>query len=161
MSCFCCWMITPRETQTLSTKTLWDLIYEQKLSTHHQIMGLRPFHMGISVDKEIIGPLKFFLRYFLKSGRTARENHCNFYSLFNTRLLYMKVKKCISYISELIIFVQITIILSSQNPAYAYYKRTILVEFGWRLSIMEKRKQYLGKISWKYCHVRKNKTSQI
>ena len=59
---FCCCMITPLEFSNLITKIIRDLIYEQKLLTPHQIMALCPFHMlGISVDKEIIGPVKFLL----------------------------------------------------------------------------------------------------
>ena len=44
----------------LKNKTIRHLIYEQKLSTQHQIMALCPLHMGIAVDKEIIGRVKFF-----------------------------------------------------------------------------------------------------
>ena len=46
-SCFNCWMTTPWETPTLTTKTIRDSIYKQKRSTQHLIMVLCPFHMGI------------------------------------------------------------------------------------------------------------------
>ena len=35
-------------------------VYDQKLPTEHQIMVLCPFHVRISGDKEITGPVKFF-----------------------------------------------------------------------------------------------------
>ena len=66
-------MTTPRETN-LSAKTIRDSTYEQKPSTKRQIVAFCPFHMGISVDKEIIGPIKIFCYWILKSGRTARKN---------------------------------------------------------------------------------------
>ena len=35
-------------------------VYDQKLLTEHQIMVLCPFHVRISGDKEMTGPVKFF-----------------------------------------------------------------------------------------------------
>ena len=35
-------------------------VYDQKHPTEHQIMVLCPFHVRISGDKEITGPVKFF-----------------------------------------------------------------------------------------------------
>lgn len=61
------------------------------LLTQHQIMALCPFHMlGISVDKEIIGPVKYC--QVVKSGLTAHKN-CNWCHLIQLVQYSVTLKK--------------------------------------------------------------------
>ena len=54
-------------------------VYDQKLPTEHQIMVLCPFHVRISGDKEVTGPVKVFYMV-VKRHHTPRKN-CNLWHL--------------------------------------------------------------------------------